>query len=189
LKSRGTWANGREEGLTTAYFENGTIQFEANYRQGKIIGVSKVFFDNGKLCERKLYDSLGNLNYISTWEPSGNLKYKFVVPIVAALKDTVMAGEKVIVKIAFPFTLKGEILLNAIEADEKGRTYQNPDTLKISNKKFIYYSTTFDSAGTYKISFKFDHLKIDATDTLNIKGVISDKSIVVMGSKKKLESS
>lgn len=184
LESKAYWLNGKENGEALVYFENGALQFCANYKDGKIWGISKVFYQDGKIRERKLYDSLGNIIHITVFRSNGELKNSFVVPSVSASKDTITLGEEVLLKIKFPFKMKGDIFIQASETEAGGNVFYEPDVLKCSSYDSVLYRRVFNSSGKYKLSFKFEHTNIDPIDTLNVKNVVKDYTIVVLGSSK-----
>ncbi len=41
--------NGKLEGIAKRYFENGKLQFERNYKNGKREGIAREYFSNGSL--------------------------------------------------------------------------------------------------------------------------------------------
>jgi len=46
-----TYKNGKREGITTTWFENGQKQFEENYKDGKIEGIATFWFEDGSKSE------------------------------------------------------------------------------------------------------------------------------------------
>src|SRR5690606_11591045 len=148
LKSRSNWLAGKEEGEAVVFFENGNIQFRAFHRKGKIVGRSTVYYDNGNVRERKLYDSLGNMQHIMTYSKEGKIEKSFVVRLLYATKDSVQVGEETIVTIKFPFTLSGEIFIEASQVEPSGETFYEEHVLQISGEKdSVRYRTKFEKIG------------------------------------------
>jgi hypothetical protein len=184
LKSKAYWSDGLQDGKAAAYFENGNPKFLGSFKRGKFVGVSQIFYETGKLQERKLYDSLGNVTHVTGFKPSGELDYGYVVPIVTASRDIVPQGKKVLVKIKFPHKMNGKILVKAVDSDSTGIIYVEPDVYECSPCDSILYEDSFDKPGKYKIRFLFKHLNIDPTDTLNVNGVEKSQQILVTPSLK-----
>lgn len=184
LKSKAYWLDGLQEGKGVAYFENGNLKFSGNFKRGKFVGVSEIFFEDGKLQERKIYDSLGNMTHIATFKPEGELKDSFVVPIVSTLRDTVLQGKDVLLKIKFPYKMKGNVSLRALKKDPSGNVFYEPEMYECTSCDSILYKTTLDKPGKYEISFLFKHFNIDSGDTLNVNNVRRDYTIFVRQSSK-----
>ncbi len=182
LKSRSNWLAGKEEGEAVVYFENGNVQFKAFHRKGKIIGTSIVYFRNGNVKERKLYDSLGNMQHIMIYGIDGILEKSFVVPILYATSDSVLVGEETVVAIKFPFTLTGDISIEASQVEPSGKIFYEEHVLQISGgTDSARYRVRFDKIGEHKLSFKFRQFRRNTGDTLSVDNVIRDYTITVLG--------
>ncbi|MFN7600382.1 MAG: toxin-antitoxin system YwqK family antitoxin [Bacteroidota bacterium] len=179
LKSKAYWLNGLQDGKSVAYFENGNLKFSGSFIRGKLVGVSQIFFETGKLQERKLYDSLGNVTHVTGFKPTGELEYGYVVPIVTASRNTVLQGKDVILKIKFPFKMKGKIIVKALEVDSAGVVNVEPNIFECDSCDSTFYKGNFENSGKYKIRFLFKHLNIYPLDTLNVNGVERQYEIVV----------
>jgi antitoxin component YwqK of YwqJK toxin-antitoxin module len=184
LESKGYWLDGLEEGKGVAYFENGNLKFSGDYKMGKFVGASQIFYETGKLQERKLYDNLGNVTHVTGFKPDGEPEYSYAVPIVSTRKDTVLQGNDVLLKIKFPYKMKGKILIKALEVDSAGVVYVEPNIFECDSCDSTIYKGNFASPGRYKVRFLFKHLNIDPVDTLNVNGVERYYQIVVMPSSK-----
>ncbi|MFN7329552.1 MAG: hypothetical protein ACK5UP_08610, partial [Bacteroidota bacterium] len=82
--------------------------------------LSHIFYEKLNMKERKLYDSLGNVARVTGFKPNGELGYGYVVPIVSTSRDTAPQGKDVLLKIKFPYKMKGKILVKALEVDSAG---------------------------------------------------------------------
>ena len=49
LEAEGNFKDGKLEGLGKEYYENGNLKGEKNYKDGKLEGLSKAYYDNGNL--------------------------------------------------------------------------------------------------------------------------------------------
>ena len=55
LESRGTFKDGKMDGLLETYHENGQLRERRNYKDGKFDGLSESFYRNGQLESRENY--------------------------------------------------------------------------------------------------------------------------------------
>jgi antitoxin component YwqK of YwqJK toxin-antitoxin module len=55
LRSRYYLKDGKKQGLSESFHENGKLRIKANYNRGEYDGVLEVYYDNGELWMKSLY--------------------------------------------------------------------------------------------------------------------------------------
>ena len=56
----------QNNGIHKTYYENGQLESESNYKNGKHNGVSKSYYENGKEVSSKLFNQNGKLEFDDT---------------------------------------------------------------------------------------------------------------------------
>lgn len=181
LRSRAFFKHGKPEGREEAFFENGNLSFSANYKNGQMTGVSSIFYENGVISERTNYDTLGNVIYHAEFASDGHRTHSRMIPQVQVLKDTLWAGEQVVVAIAFPLAAKGQILINATEQGpfEKEKPIKLSKIALCTANDTAVFKRRYYSPGTYQITLQFLHSEPD--DTLTVQGVKKSYTLFVRG--------
>ena len=75
LREKGTYKDGKKDGVWTAYYPSGKIKYEITFKNGKAIGPAKFYYETGLLSEEGYWD-------IDHWEgkyryyhPNGQMAY------------------------------------------------------------------------------------------------------------------
>lgn len=79
VEIEGTYKDGKLDGLYKSYYENGNLKREENYKDGELDGIAKWYHENGNIGEEKNYKN-GKLD--GGWKiyyENGNLKREGIV--------------------------------------------------------------------------------------------------------------
>jgi hypothetical protein len=89
------WKNGKIDGESNIYFENGLLSQKNNFKMGRRCCTSEFFSDEGYLIEHQFIDSLGRVMDYNKYKPDGsqNLDKQSRKAIILSNRDTLNAGE------------------------------------------------------------------------------------------------
>lgn len=73
------FADGKKNGVSKYYWPNGTLKFEANYKNGFYHGSVKRYFENGKLLSWFNYDNGYESGRQQMWKSDGRIKVNYEV--------------------------------------------------------------------------------------------------------------
>ena len=74
LEAEGNFKDGKQEGLGKSYYDNGNLEAEGNFKDGKLEGLGKEYYENGNLKGEKNFKD-GKLEGLSkAYYDNGNLK-------------------------------------------------------------------------------------------------------------------
>ena len=75
-KTKANYKNGKKDGLSEIYYENGQLKQKENYKDGALDGLSEIYYENGQL-EHKANYKKGLLDGLSeTYYENGQLSFK-----------------------------------------------------------------------------------------------------------------
>ena len=74
LRFKGNYRNGMLEGLTTVWYENGQLRFKGNYRNGKLEGLTQMWYQNRQLkLDYKYFNKKPANGLNRKWRKNGQL--------------------------------------------------------------------------------------------------------------------
>ena len=66
-----TYRNGMKDGPERLYYDDGSPQFEGNWRLGHGVGIQRRWHPNGRLKAERVYGEQGGLIEVRTWAADG----------------------------------------------------------------------------------------------------------------------
>ena len=75
-KYRGTFKNGKKQGLWERYFDNGQLLDKGNYKEGRWYGPWVSYWSNGQLLLKRTYENGFSNGPAVSYYKNGQLRYK-----------------------------------------------------------------------------------------------------------------
>ncbi len=165
LSYKGSYRNGKRDGLNSWYNETGNPKSEFNYSNGVYYGEYKIYFDNGILKEKGFYNNEKINGLVEFYHPNGKLlgRNKFNNGVLVAPDDYFDENGTSILSngtgVYFAYNEKGIITYrcNYINYCRSGKAQWFYDNGKLEQEAIYKYSETHKPEGLrWEIVSSFD---------------------------------
>ena len=196
LESKTLWKDGLQDGVSEFYYPDGKLEVKSDWKQGKMHGLSFKYYSNGqlrrrtnfvndtitgelfnytkdgKLADKKIYNKLSEWIYAETYDSTGKLDKRYLLPIFEDENDTLNVNEPFRATVSFGYKLGGEISMLVGPLDDNSELIDTTAIIKPDREGKFHYSTNKTKPGNNMFSIIFKHTP-NKGDTLSADGLIA----------------